>query len=85
MVYNNQLVCYYSDERDPKYNQKLVQTTSSDLLSWSAYQATVASSDSNARPGMAVVSKIPNGQYFLSYELCNAPSGRRKFVPDSYG
>jgi len=75
MVYNNQLVCYYSDERDPAHNQKLVYVTTTDLKNWSAIQPAVIMSQQNARPGMATVSKIPNG-WIVSYELCNDPSGR---------
>lgn len=80
MVYNNQLVCYYSDERDPAHNQKLVYVTTSDLKNWSAIQPSVVMSEQNARPGMATVSKIPNG-WIMSYELCNDPSGRSEFLP----
>ena len=69
-------MCYYSDERDPAHNQKLVYTTTSDLKTWSAIQPAAANADSNARPGMAVVSKVPNG-YMMTYELCNPPSGQR--------
>ena len=79
MVYNNQLVCYYSDERDNAYNQKLVYQATSDLVKWESVVNVVAeTTNSNGRPGMAIVSKIPNNQYFLTYEYCNPPSGVRE-------
>jgi hypothetical protein len=72
MVYNNQLVCYYSDERQkPTYNQCLGHETSSNGTTWSAETYDVALSTANYRPGMAVVSKMANGSYILTYEVVN--------------
>jgi hypothetical protein len=34
MVYDNQLVCYYSDQRNPSYGQYLVHQVSSDGVNW---------------------------------------------------
>jgi hypothetical protein len=34
MYGNEQLICYYSDQRDPAYGQKLVHVTTSDLRTW---------------------------------------------------
>jgi hypothetical protein len=50
MVYNNQLICYYSDERDPSYNQKLVYQATSDLVNWGSVVNVVAEqTNSNGR------------------------------------
>ncbi|KAK8070030.1 glycoside hydrolase family 93 [Apiospora phragmitis] len=60
MVFNNQLVCYYSDQRDTKYGQKLVHQTTTDLRTWSDIVDDVRD-DANyaARPGMPAVAPSP--------------------------
>lgn len=76
MVYNNQLVVYYSDQRDPNYGQKLVHQVSTDGgKTWGAVVNDVAVSPYSARPGMPVISKLPNGNYFYTYEYGGAPEG----------
>ena len=76
LEYDGSLIVYFSDQRDPAHSQKLSLTSTADLLTWSASMDVVAYSDSNARPGMAVISYLPTiGQYMLSYEYCNPPSG----------
>jgi hypothetical protein len=67
---DGRLVCYYSDETLAGHSQILVQVVSSDGINWSAPQTIVAQDDPNGRPGMAVVRKLPNGTYFLTYENC---------------
>ncbi|KAK7943352.1 uncharacterized protein PG986_012465 [Apiospora aurea] len=56
MVFDNQLVCYYSDQRDPKYGQKLVHQTTTDLKTWGSIVDDVRD-DANyaARPGMPAI------------------------------
>ncbi|KAF4964579.1 hypothetical protein FSARC_7485 [Fusarium sarcochroum] len=76
MVYKDKLVCYYSDQRDPKYGQKLVHQTTSDLLSWSALVNDVTDSNYNARPGMPQLALLPNGQYIYTYEACGTDGCR---------
>jgi hypothetical protein len=49
LTYNNQIVCYYSDQRDSSYAQKLVYQTSSDLKTWSGVTNVVAVSPYTAR------------------------------------
>ncbi|KAF7158733.1 hypothetical protein CNMCM5623_003897 [Aspergillus felis] len=76
LEYNGKLMVYFSDQRDPAHSQKLSLTSTTDLLTWSASTDVVAYSNANARPGMAVISYLPTiGQYMLSYEYCNPPSG----------
>lgn len=69
---DGRLVCYYSDETLQGHSQILVQVVSSDAVNWSAPQTIVARDDKNGRPGMAVVRRLPNGTYFLTYEDCYA-------------
>ena len=61
---------FVSDETDPCCSQKLVQMRTRDLVTWSPKQDTVAGRSQADRPGMAIVSQLPNGTYFMSYEVC---------------
>jgi hypothetical protein len=64
------LVIYWSDETDPCCSQKLTQMRSTDGVTWKDEINTIKSTDQPDRPGMIVVSKLPNGKYFMSYEVC---------------
>jgi hypothetical protein len=64
------LVVYWSDETDPCCSQKLTQMRTTDGVNWKDETDTVKSSAQADRPGMIVVSKLPNGKYFMSYEIC---------------
>ncbi|GAM89635.1 hypothetical protein ANO11243_076740 [Dothideomycetidae sp. 11243] len=75
LEYDGSLYLYFSDQRDSAHSQKLSVVSTTNLLTWSASSDVVAYSDANARPGMAVISHLPNGNYMLSYEYCNPPSG----------
>lgn len=69
---DGQLVAFYSDETDKTHHdQKLVQVRSADGVHWSDYKSTVASNDWYVRPGMANVIRLPDGMYFMTYEVCN--------------
>jgi hypothetical protein len=73
LVANNKLIMYYSDERDPLHNQKLVHVTSTNGVNWSSVVEDIALSDSTKRPGMTTVAKLGNGNYILTYEYGGAP------------
>lgn len=68
MLYNGQLVCYYSDQRDPAHGQKLAHMTSNDLKSWSAPVNDVAYPAYSDRPGMTTVVQMANGKWIMTYE-----------------
>ncbi|WP_328844261.1 sialidase family protein [Streptomyces sp. NBC_00258] len=70
---SGQLVAHYSDETDPAHSQKLMAARTSNGLTWTGHRATVISPLATDRPGMAVVRKLGNGTYFMSYEICAAP------------
>ncbi|KAI1341457.1 glycoside hydrolase family 93 protein [Xylariaceae sp. FL0016] len=71
MVYKNQLVCYYSDQRDSKFGQKLAHQATTDLKTWSSAVDDVHDKSSySARPGMPAIAKLPNGNYIFAYEVC---------------
>ena len=63
------LFCFYSDDSDPRHSQKLVYKYTTDLVNWSEKYECVACDDPDLRPGMPVVVKMGNGQYFLTYEM----------------
>jgi hypothetical protein len=64
------LVMFWSDETDPCCSQKLAQMRTIDGVTWKHEQNTVASDIQADRPGMAVASRLPDGTYFMTYELC---------------
>ena len=64
------LVMFWSDETDPCCSQKIAQIRTFTGTQWVNEQNTVASNVFADRPGMAVVTKLPSGTYFMSYELC---------------
>lgn len=76
-MFNNELVCYYSDQRDPKYGQKLVHQTTTDLKTWGDIVDDVRD-DANyaARPGMPAVAPLPDGRYIYAYEQCGTDGCR---------
>ncbi|HET6634414.1 MAG TPA: exo-alpha-sialidase [Streptomyces sp.] len=67
-----ELVAHYSDETDPAHSQKLMAARSTDGVHWTGHHATVASSLASDRPGMPVVRRLPDGTYFMVYEICAA-------------
>ena len=64
------LVLFWSDETDPCCSQKLAQKRTYNGTTWVNQQNTVASNAFVDRPGMAVVTKLPSGSYFMTYEIC---------------
>jgi len=74
IVANNKLICYYSDSRDSAHSQKIVHQTSTNGVTWGSAVNDVALSTYALRPGMPVVSLLPDGSYFMSYEVVNEAS-----------
>jgi hypothetical protein len=69
---DGRLVAHFSDESDkPAHDQKLVRVRSADGTTWTDYTDTVTNPDFYVRPGMAGVRRLPDGRYFLVYEVCN--------------
>jgi hypothetical protein len=73
LLANGKLICLYSDERDPKHNQKIVHQTSEDGLTWSRVVEDVALYPADLRPGMPVLARMSNGEYIMSYEIVGLP------------
>ncbi|MFT3971905.1 MAG: RICIN domain-containing protein [Amaricoccus sp.] len=68
------LVMFWSDTTDSRWSQRLAQSRSYDGSTWVNQTNTVASSVQSDRPGMAVVTKLPSGTYFMTYEVCGTPA-----------
>jgi hypothetical protein len=73
MLYKDEMIVFYSDQRDPNFGQKLVHQTSKDLLTWGAVVDDVAYDVFDDRPGMTTVTLMPNGSYIMTYEFFGAP------------
>ncbi|CCC13871.1 hypothetical protein SMACR_07508 [Sordaria macrospora] len=68
--YNDELIVYYSDQRDPKHGQKLAHQRSKDLRTWGPVVSDVAYDEYIARPGMTVVAKIETiNKWILVHEF----------------
>ncbi|MFT4259093.1 RICIN domain-containing protein [Microbacterium sp.] len=72
---NGKLSAFYSDQRDPAYGQKIVHQTTSDLTTWGAVVNDVTNSRYSDRPGMPVITKLPDGRYMMTYENGGAAEG----------
>ncbi len=65
------LVCYYSDStEEPTHSQKIVYKTSTDGKTWSESVDVCASPIQTDRPGMPVVTRLGDGSYFMTFEVC---------------
>lgn len=74
LMYKGKLIVYYSDQRDPRYGQKLVHTTTTDLKNWTPIVDDVAMNYYDGRPGMTTVAYIPTtNKYIMTFENCGAP------------
>ncbi len=67
------LVMFWSDETYLCCSQKLSKIRTSDGVTWRDSSDVVATAVSADRPGMIVVSTLPTGVYFMSYEICGDP------------
>ncbi|KAF4984869.1 hypothetical protein FZEAL_22 [Fusarium zealandicum] len=85
MMYQGELVLYYSDQRDNEtHSQKMVHQTTTDLLEWSDVVDDVTFDDYFARPGMPIIAKLPTGDYFFIYEYGGEPSSSSYWYPIYY-
>ncbi|KAF7596128.1 hypothetical protein BBP40_003390 [Aspergillus hancockii] len=71
MLYKGQIVCFFSDQRDPAHSQKLVHVTTSDLVNCSEPVPDVVYPAQGDRPGMTTVAHIEStDSYIMTYEYC---------------
>ncbi|MBQ1934982.1 MAG: exo-alpha-sialidase [Clostridia bacterium] len=72
---DGRLVCFYSDDSDAIRSQKIVYKVSEDGVAFGDAVDVVASSVYTERPGMAVITRLGDGSYFMVYEVVNYRSG----------
>lgn len=70
---DDSLVMFWSDETYSCCSQKLEKIRTSDGVTWRDSSDVVATTNPADRPGMIVVSHLPTGLYFMSYEICGNP------------
>jgi hypothetical protein len=71
MANDGALVMAYSDETmSGTYSQRLMKTRTYNGTKWVDASDIVASTVKSDRPGMAFVSRMPNGSRFMTYEIC---------------
>lgn len=68
LLHQDRMICFYSDQRDPDFGQKLVHQTSRDLLQWDAPVDDAVGTDYPQRPGMTTVAALPDGRWIMTYE-----------------
>ncbi|MBP3333691.1 MAG: exo-alpha-sialidase [Clostridia bacterium] len=71
MFYNEDdgyLYCFYSDDSNAKHDQKIVYKRSKDGVKWENAVDVCAFNKSTDRPGMPVITRLGNGEFFLVYE-----------------
>lgn len=76
-TYDGEIVFYYSDQREPEgqnntLGQKMVHQTSSDLINWGPVVDDIRYDNNDWRPGMPIVSKLPDGNWIMTYEFYGA-------------
>ncbi len=83
------LYCFYSDDSDPDHDQKIVYKRSKDGVRWEGEGGKIGSGTGkdvepcdivaidkfDYRPGMPVIAKLGNGEYFMVYEQFGDWSG----------
>lgn len=75
MVHGTELICYYTDQRDPAYGQKLVHQRSRDGLGWGPVVNDVTGRENaGERPGMATVAALPGGKWIMTFEYGGGPN-----------
>ncbi len=70
---NGYLYCFYSDDSDLEHDQKIVYKCTSDGIHWSDTVDVCTFDGFEPRPGMFVMTKLGNGEYFMVYEYINNP------------
>jgi hypothetical protein len=85
LYYEGQLVCYYSDMRDPLHKQKLTHQTSQNLIDWGPVVEDVAYANASQSPGMTIITQLPHLQkWMLAYEYGGGDSPYQVHYPVYY-
>lgn len=73
LLLDGELICFYSDQRDPAHGQKLVHQTTMDGQTWGPVVDDVAYAEYTARPGMTTVAALPDKSWIMTYEYGGGP------------
>lgn len=73
LVFDDELILYFADQRSPDHGQELSHKTTRDLLTWSDTVIDVSYPVYEMRPGMPVVARLPTGDFIYVYEWGGAP------------
>jgi hypothetical protein len=68
LLHKDRLICYYSDQRDPAYGQKLAHQISRNMSSWGPVVEDAVGTDYDQRPGMTTVARIHDRLWILTHE-----------------
>ncbi len=68
LLHDDRLICYYSDQRDPAYGQKLAHQTSRNLRTWGPVVNDAVGTDYSQRPGMTTVAQVRHDLWILTHE-----------------
>jgi hypothetical protein len=68
LLNNDVLICYYSDQRDPNFGQKLAHQTSTDLRTWGPVVDDVTGTTYAERPGMTSLARLRGDLWILTFE-----------------
>ncbi|WP_371403034.1 glycoside hydrolase [Kribbella sp. NBC_00662] len=69
LLHNDNLICYYSDQRDPNFGQKLAHQTSTDLVTWGPVVDDATGTAYAERPGMTTVARLKGDLWIMTYEF----------------
>ncbi|WP_410656656.1 sialidase family protein [Amycolatopsis sp. lyj-112] len=63
---------HYADETEsPQHAQVMNRVATTDGVNWGTKQRTMAIPPHRVRPGMPIIRRLPDGRYYLAYEICN--------------
>jgi len=68
LLHRDRLLCYYSDQRDPDYGQKLAHQASADLRHWGEVVDDAVGDVYAERPGMITVAQVHSSLWIMTYE-----------------
>jgi hypothetical protein len=69
LLHKDKLICYYSDQRDPNWGQKLSHQTSTDLGTWGPVVDDATGMVYAQRPGMTTVAQLKEDLWIMTYEF----------------
>lgn len=69
LLHEGELICYYSDQRDPKHGQKLAHQTTRNLRTWGPVVDDATGPAYADRPGMTTIARMRGGLWIMTYEF----------------